>query len=320
MAASPCLVGDIGGTNARFAIADRSADTVRLREPQSFLCADFDRAEAAIDHYLETTGAARPADCVLAVAGPVEDGVVDSTNGAWRVSQADLRRHGFSRARVINDYEAQALSIGALQPQDMVRIGPDLPIDRRRTAAIFGAGTGFGAAALATDGLSVTPATTEAGHAGFAPTDEVEIELLRLFIRWHGRCSIERILSGPGIADLHRALGVIDGAEPPPFQAPQILEAAANGDPSCRRTVDRFVAIYGSVAGDIALTVGARGGVYLAGGIAPRLLDELRTGGFRERFEAKGRFSAYMAAIPTHVVVHPYGALLGAARAPLPPV
>lgn len=316
MPPSPCLVGDIGGTNARFAVAERSGDTVRLQDPQSFLCADFNSAEAAIDLYLSKTGAPRPAGCVLAVAGPVEDGAVDSTNGAWRVAETDLRRYGFERARVINDYEAQALSIGALQPQDLARIGPDLPIDRRRTAAIFGAGTGFGAAALAADGLSETPATTEAGHAAFAPTDEVEIELLRLFTRWYGRCSVERILSGPGVCDLRRALGLIDGAEPPALEAPQILAAAAGGgDPLCRRTVDRFVAIYGSVAGDIALTMGARGGVYLAGGIAPRLLADLQAGRFRERFEAKGRFSGYMAAIPTHVVMHPYGALLGAARA-----
>lgn len=316
MPVSLCLVGDIGGTNARFAIAERRDGAIRLVDPRSYVCADFARADLAIDHYLAESGAARPDDCVLAVAGPVEDGTVTSTNGEWVLAEDDLRRHGFTRARVINDYAAQALSIGALGPQDTALVGPNAKPAAGQTAVILGAGTGFGAAILASDGLSETAATTEAGHAAFAPTDAVEIEILRLFTDWHGRCSIERILSGPGFVDLRRALGVIAGAEPAPMQAAQILEAAHNGtDALCRQTVDRFVAIYGGVAGDIALTVGARGGVYLAGGIAPRMLADLQAGAFRSRFEAKGRFAAYMAAIPTRVVTHPYGALLGAARA-----
>jgi len=163
-----------------------------------------------------------------------------------------------------------------------------------------------------------TPLSTEGGHIAFAPTDEVEIEILRALTERFGRVSVERILSGPGMEDLHVILGEIDGRKVEDLPAKQITERGVAGDACCRITIDRFCGILGSTAGDLALALGARGGVFIAGGIAPRVIDLLEAGPFRERFEAKGRFVDYMKSIPTHVILHPHTALIGAAVAMTP--
>ncbi|MFI4973041.1 MAG: glucokinase, partial [Caulobacterales bacterium] len=165
-------------------------------------------------------------------------------------------------------------------------------------------------------GGGVAAIATEGGHAAFAPGDAVEIEVLRLLGRRFGRVSIERILAGSGMANLRWALGRAAGGEPPELAPEEIVRRAqAGGDALCSETLARFCGIYGSVAGDFALTYGARGGVFLGGGIAPGILEPLRASEFRKRFEAKGRFTGYMAAIPTRVITHPYATLLGAAMA-----
>ena len=156
---------------------------------------------------------------------------------------------------------------------------------------------------------------TEGGHACFAPGDPIEDEILRILRRRYERVSIERLICGPGLLNMHRALAEIDGRETHVDDPAQITtEALENPNSHCGATLARFCAILGAVAGDIALTTGARGGVYIAGGIAPRILPFLKASPFRERFERKGRFQDYMAAIPTHVILHKHAALLGAAR------
>jgi len=304
------LVGDIGGTNARFALVELDAPGRPVTRVVSRPAADHPTASEAIAAYLTGQGGARPVAAVIAVAGPVTDGFIDLTNSSWTLSEAGLVEAGLGRARLINDYAALALAIGRLGEADLRRIGPEGSPDPQGTLAILGPGTGFGVSALARDGRGGEAAlATEGGHVGLAPGDATELEILRDLTERYGRVSVERVLSGPGLEDLHRCL---HGEE---LDAPAITRSALAGDTEALATVDRFCALLGSVAGDFALAYGATGGVYVAGGIAPRILAVLERSPFRERFEAKGRFRDYMAAIPTHVVVHSHPALLGAARA-----
>jgi glucokinase len=314
------LVGDVGGTNVRFALADTSGVAPRVTDAESYRCADFPGLEQAIEHYLTrmNTRGPRPHAAVVAVAGPVNNGVAALTNGRWRMTTTGLNAAGFSAARLINDYTALALAVNRLGPEDLGAVGePRAPVTDR-TIALVGAGTGLGvAAAVRADGEEVI-ATAEGGHIAFAPVDDTEIEILRLLTGVFGRVSLERILSGPGLVSLRWALGRIAGQEVKAITPEEIVARAMAGqDPLCAQTLDRFCAIYGSAAGDMALVYGALGGVYLGGGIAPRILQWLRKSEFRSRFEAKGRFAGYLEPVATQVIMHPYAALLGAADAPL---
>ncbi|MDB5457139.1 MAG: glucokinase [Caulobacter sp.] len=312
------LVGDIGGTNARFALVEFVDGAPRLIEPTTYKVAEHGTSEDAIADYLAKAGARRPQLAVVAVAGPIKDGEVRFTNSPWTLSEDGLRRVGGLRAaRLINDFTAQALAAPRLGPQDLRQIGP-LPTSIEGDLAILGPGTGFGAAGMVRRHGVLTPLSTEGGHIGFAPADDLEIEILRVLMKRFGRCSIERILSGPGMEDLHVILAAIDGRTVAEIPARQITEGATAGDAGCRATIDRFCGILGSAAGDLALALGARGGVFVAGGVAPRIIDLLEGGPFRQRFDSKGRLSDYVRAIPTHVVMNPHTALIGAAVAMTP--
>jgi glucokinase len=313
----PLLVGDIGGTNARLALAEIAGERVRLIEPLILKCADFPRAEDAIAYYLQSLGRPKPAATVLALAGPVGQGEVVSTNGFWSLSEAGLVAFGFAAAKLINDFAALALAAPRLGLEDLAYVGSEpITATAAETIAVAGAGTGFGVGAWVRGVGGQAAAATEGGHIGFAPVDELEIEILRLLSHRFGRVSIERILSGPGLVTLRSALAEIEGTPVQPMSPEAIVaEGRDGGDGLCRLTLDRFCAIYGSVAGDLALTFGARGGVYLGGGVAAGMVERLRASQFRERFVAKGRFEPYLAAIPTAVIVDPYAALRGAAFA-----
>jgi glucokinase len=314
-AARTGVVADIGGTNARFAWVDLDSGSLEPRNPRDFRCRDFPTVQAAIEAYLQGAGLGRPERCVLAVAGPVNGGTITLTNAEWTVSAAELRRDGFGAARLINDFEALALVAGRLTPEDAPAVGGPEQGLSHGTLAILGAGTGLGVSALGREGGREVPLATEGGHVAFAPADETEIEVLRILARRFGRVSLERLLSGPGLANLHQALAEIDGVSPDGSDPEAITAGALAGDPRKLRTVERFCCILGSAAGDFALAFGARGGVFIAGGIAPRILDLLQRSDFRSRFEAKGRFEAYLRAIPTRVIVRPHAALIGAAAA-----
>ncbi|MBU3973888.1 MAG: glucokinase, partial [Alphaproteobacteria bacterium] len=258
----------------------------------------------------------KPTGGVLAVAGPVTDGEIDLTNSPWRVSEAELRTLGLNPVRLINDFEAQAWGAPVVPPEQLASLGGPDEGDPHAAIAVLGPGTGFGVSALLRDAHGNEMAMpSEGGHACFAPGDAVEDEILRILRRRYGRVSIERLICGPGLLNLHRALAEIDGRESH-IEDPALItaEALATPDSPCGATLARFCAILGCVAGDIALTTGARGGVYIAGGIAPRILSFLKASPFRERFERKGRYQDYMAGIPTHVILHKHAALLGAAR------
>jgi glucokinase len=307
------LVGDIGGTNARFALAVEEGGRIALFEPRSYANKAYPSAEAAIAEYLSDIGAERPEKAVLAVAGPINQGAIRFTNLDWELSEARLRSHGdFKGARLINDFAAQALGAIRVAPDKLLRIGPEIPTPSEPTLAVLGPGTGFGVAGLIREPSQELVLTTEGGHAGFAPTDETEIEIWRRF-RKRERVSIERVLSGKGFYELYLALADIEGVQPTLANQEEVQAAALKGDALSMATVDRFCRILGSTAGDIALELGARGGVYVSGGVAGRMADQLAAGGFRERFDDKGRFESYMRAIPVWLVRDPFVALLGAA-------
>jgi glucokinase len=311
------LVGDIGGTNARFALAVWEGGRPVVREALTLANKDYASAEAAIEAYLGRVKVARrPERVVLAVAGPVTEGRARLTNLDWEFSEERLRAHaGFHAARLINDFAAQALGAVRLPPDGLVRLGPAVEGERHAPVAIMGPGTGFGAAALLRERGRDIVLSTEGGHIAFAPTDAMELKLLERLIARFGRVSIERILSGPGLYNLYEAMAEVSG-QPAACKDQREVDAAADaGDPLARQTLERFVLILGAAAGDLALATGARGGVYITGGVAEKLVDHIVAGGFRERFEAKGRFQAYMRAIPTWLVTDGYTGLIGAAAA-----
>jgi glucokinase len=307
------LVGDVGGTNARFAVIDAQG---HIRNPRIFLAKDYPTISAVIGEYLETTcGRKRPARAVIAVAGPVVDGEIEFTNLDWQISEGELiADFGFEAVKLLNDFAAQALACPRLDREELRAIGPKLKGGSDCPVVVLGAGTGFGVAGLARADRGDVSIATEGGHAAFAPADEVEVEVWRRFAARYGRVSIERLLSGPGMFDLYRALADIEGSNAALTDQRAVYEAGNAGDPLAGRTLDRFCAIMGSVAGDLALTFGARGGVFISGGIAPKLADRLAGGDFRARFEDKGRLTDYVKQIPTSLVLHPYPAIVGAAR------
>ncbi|MCZ4109504.1 glucokinase [Brevundimonas diminuta] len=309
------LVGDVGGTNARFALARNVDGRPVLEHVESFPAEIHPTFLDGVKAYLDGRPL-KPTGGVIAVAGPVTDGAIDLTNSPWRVSEGELQTLGLNPIRLINDFEALAWGAPVVPEDELASLGGPAQGDPHAALALVGPGTGFGVSALARDAHGREMALpSEGGHACFAPGDEVEDEVLRILRRRYDRVSIERLICGPGLLNLHRALAEIDGRETH-IDDPAQITAQALEDPTspCGATLARFCAMLGAVAGDIALTTGARGGVYIAGGIAPRILPFIQASPFRRRFERKGRFQDYMAAIPTKVILHRHAALLGAAR------
>jgi glucokinase len=307
------LVGDVGGTNARFALVDAEG---RVRNLHVFEARKYTSLTDVIAEYLErTVGRKRPPRAVVAVAGPVMDGEIEFTNLDWQVSEGDLlATFEFEAVKLINDFAGQALACPLLQPDDLRVLGPKLRGGSDCPMVVLGAGTGFGVAGLARGDRGDLALATEGGHAAFAPSDEVEYAVWKRLKAEHGRVSIERLLSGQGLYDLYMTLAEMKGAQAFLTDQRAVMEAGNAGDELAAETLERFCGILGSVAGDLALTFGARGGVFVSGGIAPRMAERLASGSFRQRFEDKGRLRPYVEEIPTSLVLHPYPAILGAAR------
>ncbi|MNE30514.1 Glucokinase [compost metagenome] len=309
------LVGDVGGTNARFALARMVEGQIVLDHHESFPAHEHPTFLGGVKAFLDGCEV-KPSGGVLAVAGAVTEGTIDLTNSPWRVSEGELQTLGLNPVRLINDFEALAWGAPIVPENQLASLGGPVEGLHDAAIAVLGPGTGFGVSALARDSHGREIALpSEGGHACFAPGDVVEDEILRILRRRYDRVSIERLICGPGLLNMHRALAEIDGRETHIDDPAQITqEALEDMNSPCGATLARFCAILGAVAGDVALTMGARGGVYIAGGIAPRILPFLKASPFRERFERKGRFQPYMEAIPTKVILHKQAALLGAAR------
>lgn len=303
------LLGDIGGTNARFALLSPDG----LGPVETFAVADYAGAEEAIAAFLQICRpSANVRAAILGIAAPVNGARCRITNSPWIVDGASLcARFGFAFVDMHNDFEALACSLPHLQKTDLRPIGGG----EARTGApmvVLGPGTGFGVAALVPENGGARPVASEGGHATLAPGDAREDAIVDYLRRQFGHVSVERAVSGPGLENLYRAIAALDNAQAPPRTAMQITEAGLAGTcPVSRAALDQFCAFLGSVAGNFALTFKARGGVFIAGGIAPRIADFLVSSGFRKRFEAKGRYRSYLETIPSSVVVRPDAAFLG---------
>ncbi|MFA8091965.1 glucokinase [Klebsiella oxytoca] len=315
MAVKIGVVGDIGGTNARFGVVFIDEyNKPTLQYPTALPAKDFNTAEDALDAYLSQNNIQHPLDfSVMAVAGPVTNGSVSFTNLNWTLSEERIKKQfGIKHVSLINDFTAMAKSISALSSEDFVLIGPAATGTKGAPIAVLGPGTGFGVSALLRNSETEVLLSTEAGHIPFAPQSELEIEIWRILQQAFGRVSVERILSGPGLISLYQALSQINGHSAHYNHSSEITQAADSGDTTAEQAVDYFCNLLGAVAGDVVLALGARGGVYIAGGIAPRMLNRLAKGSFRKNFAAKGRLSSYVEQVPTRVIVQRYAALFGA--------
>jgi glucokinase len=311
--ASVDLLADIGATNARFALLPAGA---RVAEQEAVLpVAAFPDIRAAIEHYLGGRGV-RPARAGIAIANPVAGDFVRMTNHDWHFSIEETRtRLGLDRLLVLNDFTALALSLPELSDDDKEQVGPGAPVVGE-TVALLGPGTGLGVSGLVPSGGGVGALSGEGGHVTMAAADDREADILRLLRQEFGHVSAERVLSGMGLENLYRAVRRLDGAVPEPFAAADISRRALDrSDPACVEALATFCAMLGTVAGNLALTLGARGGVYVGGGIVPRVTRYFKGSAFRQRFESKGRFREYLAAIPTYVIVARNPAFLGVAAA-----
>ena len=312
--ATTLLVGDIGGTNARFALA--RIDKPAYEHELTLQCAEFESAEAAINAYLEKVSASRPAVICLAVAGPVVDGTVSFTNNRWQVATTGLSAiFNTSLVRLLNDFEAIACSIPEVNRRYSLQLSGPEEQDLSNgdfSVGILGPGTGLGAAGLLRRGSQLIPMATEAGHVGFAPESAIQDELLQQLRAKYSRVSDERLVSGMGIENLYWALSSLEHGKGIEINAAQVFERM-NQDPVASRVVDLFFELLGQVAGNLALSLGAFNGVYIAGGIAQRYPELLQASRFREGFENKGRHRALLERVPTMLVQHPNPGLLGAA-------
>jgi glucokinase len=304
------LVGDVGGTNARFGLV--SPDGAVLHS-SNFACADFAEIGDAIDAYLAMRGnLPMPRLGALAIAALITGDQIRMTNHPWSFSVAALRdRLSLERLVAINDFTAVALALPRLTAGDRMPVGGGAPVEGR-PIGVLGPGSGLGVSGLIPAGSGWVPRAGEGGHVTMAAANERESAVLELMRRRFDHVSTERCLSGPGLVNLYNSLAALDRVPAAPYTAAQITDPDTSArDPLCREATAMFCAMLGTVAGDLALTLGAQGGVYIAGGIVPRLGARFVDSLFRQRFEAKGRLSAHLAAIPSYVVTHPLPAFLG---------
>lgn len=306
---SAALLADIGGTNARFALLDRNGQGPITYFP----VAGYENFHDAMAAFLNgrTVGHA-----AIAVAGPVRNGRVELTNSPWVVDERQLKeRFGIPQIRVANDFEALAQAIPMLTAEDLQPLGGGGGAAVGRLGepiAVLGPGTGLGVACLVPTQQGFTVLDSEGGHVT-APSWNERTDAIIGYLRGvYGHVSAERLVSGQGMENLFRAVVAVDGLQEPQRDAVQITQGAVDGScPTSVMVIDLFCAMLGEVAGNYALSVGARGGVYIAGGIAPRIIPQLKASQFRARFIAKGRFESYLMAIPTFLITHADATFLG---------
>lgn len=312
------LAADIGGTNARFALARREGSRIALASVETLKVADFASLDSALERYRELAGPL-PVVAAIAVAGPVEGELLKLTNNPWVLRPALMaERLGFARVHLVNDFEAVAHAVAVLAPADLPHVaGPDRPLPEDGTVSVIGPGTGLGVAMLVRRAGRLLVLPTEGGHIDYAPLDSLEDRILAHLRQSFRRVSVERVVAGPGLANIRMALAAIEGRALAPLGDGELWrEAIAGSDPLSRAALDRWCLALGSVVGDLALAHWS-GAVVLAGGIVPRLGDFLAASGFHARFMAKGRFEPHMARLPIRRIGHPEPGLLGAAAAGL---
>jgi glucokinase len=309
---------DIGGTHARFALAQvELGQVVALGEAVTLKTAEHASLQTAWEEFARQAGRPLPRAAAIAVAAPVEGEVLKLTNNPWIIRPALLQEKlGIDDYILINDFGAVAHAVAQLQPAEFTHIcGPDLPLPAEGVVSIVGPGTGLGVAQLLRRDGRYHVIETEGGHMDFAPLDSIEDEILEHLRKRFRRVSVERVASGQGLANIYEVLCRIEGL-PTPYCAEKMLWAAAlaGSDSLASAALDRFCLALGAVAGDIALAQGAQA-VVIAGGIGARVRDHLLRSGFRDRFIAKGRFERVMDSIPVKLIIHEQPGLFGAAAA-----
>lgn len=308
----PRLLADIGGTNARFAL-ELGPNEIVAR--QTLACVDYGTVNEAIRQYLTLAGVADIRHAALAIANPVDGDLIRMTNHHWQFSVDQVRRdQGFETLLVVNDFAALATTLPDLSADQYRQIGGGSP-RAGAVVGLVGPGTGLGVSALVRCEPRWIVLATEGGHTTFAPADALESEILGYLRREHSHVSSERLISGPGIARIHRAIRALRGVPVERLESAEISRRAQAGSCDiCVETVQTFSGMLGTFAGNVAVTLGSRGGIFLGGGVIGALgsaFDQLR---FRERFQAKGRFESYLATIPTFEIAAEQPALRGAAK------
>lgn len=308
---SHALVGDIGGTNARFAIADLA--TLALSHVRSSPTSAHPTLAEAICDYLKNVN--EPvAHAGIAVAGPLLEDTVKLTNADWIFSQSTLAQDaGLEMAHVFNDFEAQAYCVSVLAPEERHQIGGSEPVEHA-PKVVLGPGTGLGVAGLVWSAGGWVAVAGEGGHVTLAAENERELALIERMRKGLERLSVERALSGPGLAALYQSISASRGFSDSPLPPAEVEQMALSGeDEMAEEALDIFVSWLGRFAGDMALVFGARGGAYLGGGIAPKMLSRLEQHDFRDAFERKGRMKPFVTPIPIYVILAEYAGLKGAA-------
>ncbi len=310
--ASLALVADIGGTNSRLALI--APGSHELVEPRKYANRDFASLADVLAHYIHETDTT-PHHACIAVAGPVTGDVVRLTNVDWQFSRQEMRRQfHLSRLHITNDFTALAMAVPHIPQDRIIHVGGGEPV-ARQPIAVLGPGTGLGVSGLIWSGQHWVPLQGEGGNVSFAPGNAKELELLRYAQRHLDYVRAENFISGSGLGFLHNALAEVEGRQQDALPNEEISRRGVTGEClQCIETLNVFCGMLGSFAGDQALMLGARGGVYIGGGIVPILGDFFFRSPFRSRFEAKGRFTEYVRPIPTYVMLSfTEMALIGAA-------
>jgi glucokinase len=319
------LAGDIGGTKTVLALFDDASGTLQLVRDGTFPSQEAVSLEAVLTRFLASAGRPLRAAC-FGVPGVVIDGRCETTNLPWHLDERALASHtGAPRVKLLNDLEAAAYGMLHLEAHELASLNESTQPRRQGNIAVIAAGTGLGEAMLIWDGTYHHPVASEGGHADFAPRTDQEVELL-LYLRrlFDGHVSYERVLTGPGLHNIYNFLRATGYAPEPAWLAERLATGdpsaaiaevgLAGGDALCVAALDLFAAAYGAEAGNMALRCLAIGGIFVGGGIAPKILPALRRGPFMHAFADKGRFAELLRSIPVHVALNPRAPLLGAAR------
>ena len=309
---------DIGGTHARFAIAEVDGGrVVSLGDATTLKTAEYASFQLAWEAFGRQQSDPLPRAAAIAVAGPVGGDLIKFTNNPWIVRPALIdEKLGVDAHVLVNDFAAVAHAVAQAGPEHFIHLtGPDAPLPTTGAISVVGPGTGLGVAQLWRDPAGYRVQPTEGGHVDFAPLDALEDAILARLRQRHRRVSVERVVAGPGIVDIYETLAHLDGHAFVPRDDKAIWQLGTSGDDSlAAAAVDRFCLCLGSVAGDLVLSQGAQA-LVMAGGLGLRIQDSLVRSGFAERFRAKGRFEAMMSGIPVKLITHPQPGLLGAAAA-----
>lgn len=307
----PRLLADIGGTHARVALEIAPG---MLRHALVLMCDDFAGFLPLLRFYLQKHPDLRPNHAAIAIANPVSGDQVQMTNRNWAFSTGLVRSElGLKTLLVVNDFTALAMSLPRLRGADLLQVGDGVPVEGA-VMGLLGPGTGLGVSGIIPAGGGFVALNSEGGHSNFAPSDQRECAILEFAWRQWSHVSNERLMSGPGLELIYRALADRNRLDVIARSAPDIVSGALHAhDPLCLEVLECFCAMLGSASANLAVILGARGGIYIGGGIVPRLGEWFAQSSFRARFEAKGRFSGYVAKIPTYVIMAPNPAFTGVA-------